>query len=169
MTAPSKEILENSRKYLRRLVERRNRINYEVEIEAGRLKAMIGLLGNVDEMMAELAEMERILGPRGMTDAVRAVVLSDDNRAWSAVEVRDRLRETKVVDLSKYSNVVATIHTVLKRLSRGGEIEKSQDGYRRKRSPNNATVAPLRRVTAEESGNQRRRGGSQTSVTKVSR
>ena len=64
--------------------------------------------------------------PLGLTDACR-LVLRNAVAPLTALEVRDRLASIGV-DLDKYSNPLASIHTVLKRMHEGGEIvERDRD------------------------------------------
>jgi hypothetical protein len=51
----------------------------------------------------------------GLTDAVREV-LKSDNYYFSPVEIRDSLK-AKNYDIGKYKNPLASIHTILKRLT----------------------------------------------------
>lgn len=83
----------------------------------------------LDARLAQLAQsigtLMRLLGfatamPWGLTDACRTV-LRNAGVPMSPTEVRDRL-ELIGVDLSKYSNELAAIHTVLRRLNDSGEV-----------------------------------------------
>jgi hypothetical protein len=56
----------------------------------------------------------------GLTEACRAVLRNAAN-PMTPVEVRNRLAAIGF-DLSQYSNELASIHTVLKRLNRSGEL-----------------------------------------------
>jgi hypothetical protein len=55
-----------------------------------------------------------------LTDACR-VVLKNAGKAMTPTEVRDRL-EAIGMDLTKYSNSLAAVHTVLKRLNQAQEV-----------------------------------------------
>ena len=83
----------------------------------------------IDDRLAQLAQtigtLNRLCGfvssvPWGLTDACR-VVLKNAGKAMTPTEVRDRL-EAIGVDLSKYTNSLATVHTVLKRLNQAQEV-----------------------------------------------
>jgi hypothetical protein len=58
----------------------------------------------------------------GMTDACR-LVLRNAEAPLTVLEIRDRLK-TIGVNLDKYSNPLASIHTVLKRMHEGGELSE---------------------------------------------
>jgi hypothetical protein len=83
----------------------------------------------IDTRLAEVAQtigtLSRLCGltptvPMGLTDACR-LVMRGTGVPMTPSEVRDRLR-TIGLDLSKYSNDLAAIHTILKRLNESGEL-----------------------------------------------
>lgn len=82
----------------------------------------------LDQRIAHLAQsighLTRLCGlvptvPWGLTDACR-MVLKAAGHPLSAVEVRAQL-EALGFDLSRYTNDLAAIHTILKRLTESGE------------------------------------------------
>lgn len=84
---------------------------------------------DIDRRLAELSQtigtLSRLLGltptvPLGLTDAVRLAVRGA-GMPVTPVEIRDRLVAIGF-DLSKYTNQLAAIHTILKRLNDAGEI-----------------------------------------------
>ena len=83
----------------------------------------------IDERLEQLAQtigtLNRLCGfvstvQWGLTDACR-VVLKNAGRAMTPIEVRDRL-EAIGFDLGRYSNSLAAVHTVLKRLNQSQEV-----------------------------------------------
>lgn len=83
----------------------------------------------IDDRLAQLAQtigtLTKLLGltptvPLGLTDACR-LALRGAGLPLTPLEVRDRLLAIGV-DLSIYSNELAAIHTILKRLNESGEI-----------------------------------------------
>ncbi len=84
---------------------------------------------DIDKRLAEVAQtigtLSRLCGlvptvPLGLTDACRLVVRGAGVPV-TPTDVRQRLR-TIGFDLSKYSNDLAAIHTILKRLNESGEL-----------------------------------------------
>jgi len=82
----------------------------------------------IDERLTQLAQtigtLSRLIGlspsvPLSITDAVRLAMRA--GVPMTPTEVRDRLLAIGV-DLSSYSNELAVIHTVLKRLNEAGEL-----------------------------------------------
>lgn len=57
----------------------------------------------------------------GFTDAIREVFRHDDMAMFTAVGVRDQL-QAMGFDIAKYTNPLASIHTILKRLQRNKEV-----------------------------------------------
>jgi len=82
----------------------------------------------IDDRLAQLSQtigtLNTLLGyvptvPMGLTDATRLVMRS--GVPLTPVEVRDRLRGIGF-DVSRYSNDLAAVHTILKRLNENGEL-----------------------------------------------
>src|SRR5207247_6819361 len=82
----------------------------------------------IDKRLGELAQtigtLSRLLGytptvPFGLTDAVRLIMRG--GVPMTPIEVRDRLHAIGF-DVSKYSNDLAAVHTILKRLNESGEL-----------------------------------------------
>ena len=82
----------------------------------------------IDDRLAQLAQtigtLSRLLGleptvPLGLTDACRLVLRG--GVPMTPIGIRDRLQSIGV-DLSAYTNELAAIHTILKRLNEAGEI-----------------------------------------------
>ena len=83
----------------------------------------------IDQRLAELAQtvgtLSRLCGltptvPIGLTDAIR-LVIRGAGVPMTPTEVRDRLHAIGF-DVSKYSNELAAVHTILKRLSGSGVL-----------------------------------------------
>jgi hypothetical protein len=83
----------------------------------------------IDRRLAELAQtigtLSRLLGhtptvPMGLTEAIR-VVMRGAGVPMTPVQIRERLNAIGF-DLSKYSNDLAAIHTILKRLNDAREL-----------------------------------------------
>jgi len=90
----------------------------------------------IDRRLGELAQtissLSRLCGltptvPWGLTDACRTVLRSA-GVTMTPAEVRERLQAIGC-DLSSYSNVMAAIHTVLKRLNESGELRFVASGH----------------------------------------
>jgi hypothetical protein len=82
----------------------------------------------MDDRLAQLGQtigtLTRLLGltptvPLGLTDACRMVLRN--GQPMTPVEVRDRLLAIGI-DVSKYANDLAAVHTILKRLNASGEL-----------------------------------------------
>jgi hypothetical protein len=91
---------------------------------------------DLDRRMAQLAQtigsLNRLCGYTptigvGLTDACR-MVLNAAGHPLTAIEVRQQL-EAMGFDVSKYSNDLAPIHTVLKRLTESDEVQFVPRGY----------------------------------------
>jgi hypothetical protein len=88
------------------------------------MRALAPLVGEQpppDVQPAEDAETP----PGGMTDCVRAI-LRKAVKPLTASEIRESL-EAIGFDMKSYSNPLATIHTVLRRLGESGEVEATHE------------------------------------------
>jgi hypothetical protein len=105
----------------------------------------------IDSRLSKLAEnigtLSRVCGlaptvPWGLADACRTV-LRNAGQPMSPADVRARLAVVGF-DLSRYSNVLAALHTTLKRLAEAGELRVVATGPRKvayvwQRAPGAAT------------------------------
>ena len=101
--------------------------------------------GRLAQLKHSIAALTKLCGyeptvPLGLTDACR-LVLRNAVTPLTALEVRDRLAAIGV-DLGKYSNPLASIHTVLKRMHEGGEIADRD----REDDPSSYRPAEIRRA-----------------------
>jgi hypothetical protein len=119
----------------------------------------------IEDRLAQLGQtigtLTRLLGftptvPLGLTDACRMVMRG--GQSMTPVEVRDRLLAIGI-DVSKYANDLAAVHTILKRLNASGELRfvpggpgKHQYAWNRPTTPVTLTrdiVAFMRDATHE--------------------
>lgn len=109
---------------LRKLLDERDKLNRKIEHTAELISANANFMpdGERAAQLQKLAEM--VAGPPGFTDSVRNV-LRNVPQALTAKQVRDLLRGAGF-DLSSYTNPLASIHTILKRLAERGEVEVSE-------------------------------------------
>jgi hypothetical protein len=87
------------------------------------LEARIAQLRHSIAALTKLCGYESTV-PLGLTEACR-LVLRNADAPLTALEIRDRLKAIGV-DLDKYSNPLASIHTILKRMRDGGEVKEGE-------------------------------------------
>jgi hypothetical protein len=104
----------------------REQLDIEIAKEQRRIAALTALV-NESEEIDELLNLN--LG--GLTDAVRSVFMASSSYGLIPKEVRDRLVHL-YFPVNEYRNFMASLHTVLSRLNKGGEIKLAirdrQDG-----------------------------------------
>jgi len=110
---------------LHKLLDQRDKLNRKIEHTAELISANANFLpdGERAAQLQKLAEM--VAGPPGFTDSIRNVLRNVPSQALTAKQVRDLLRGAGF-DLSSYTNPLASIHTILKRLAERGEVEVSK-------------------------------------------
>jgi hypothetical protein len=118
-----RKLINESKRKLSELKARRD----ELDVEMGKLRLLIFATANMlpdnerDEAMEGVSE-ETLAQRVGLTEAIRGALGSGGS--WqSPKQIRDSL-ETSGYDVSEYGNVMASIHTVLKRLVTAGQAER---------------------------------------------
>ena len=103
----------------------------------------------IDDRLAQLGQtvgtLTRLLGltptvPLGLTDACRMVMRS--GQPMTPIEVRDRLVAIGI-DMSKYANDLAAVHTILKRLHASGELRFVPRGPAKSQYAWNGPATPI--------------------------
>lgn len=137
-----KKMLEDARKDLQvlrneqtELVKHRELLNDEIEIKSNQIKKMeetvisLSRLCNVELEGISLFRYMATDSRFTLTNAVRNVFKSDPTSQLIAIEVRDKLVGAGF-DSSEFNNLLASIHTTLKRLAQGKELltNKTDDG-----------------------------------------
>jgi hypothetical protein len=109
---------------LRKLVTNREKLNLEIERISDLFTANANFLPE-NERTVQLEVLQQLVAdPPGFTDSVRKVLRENPAHAVTATAVRDMLAEAGF-NLSAYSNPLASIHTILKRLAERGELTTS--------------------------------------------
>lgn len=111
---------------LRKLVANREKLTLEIDRVSDLITANANFLP-AGERAAQLQKLEQLVAdPPGFTDSVRNVLRTNPGDAATATAVRDLLAKAGF-NLSAYSNPLASIHTILKRLAKRGEVTSSMN------------------------------------------
>lgn len=107
------------------LENRLDEMNYRIEKLQEAVRGLSALC-NIDYQ----AEYPALFPPspgigQGFTDKIRNIFLTNLNKRFSAIDVRNNLRETGF-PIDRYSNGLATIHTVLRRLLKS-DVVRAED------------------------------------------
>jgi hypothetical protein len=131
-TVQYERALAAAKRELAKLLKQRQ----EIDVRISRLEPTILHLESLQKRLREKAAVVSKTDYEltvGLTEAVRRT-LQESHLALTAVEVGQRM-EKHGFDLSKYSNPLASIHTVLKRLVTAGQVKvdlqpKNKKAYR---------------------------------------
>jgi hypothetical protein len=130
---PVYELLSmNPRDAKTELLEARNLLE-QMYVEMDELETRIAKQKRVVAALTELADLNEDSEPpvglvKGITDACKTAVLGGTKALYPS-EVRDRI---KALGFPEQKNLLASVHTVLKRLAEAGEIKVTDGGaYRR--------------------------------------
>ena len=137
---------ENYRRALRDVIEEYQRLaRQRAEIDE-RIAQLLQTMGSLSRL-CNLVPTVKL----GLTDACR-LVLKAAGQPLTVAEVRMQL-EAMGFDSARYSNMLASIHVVLKRLCRSGEIKFTPRPHGR---PAYAWTRPIRVVAISKSSNPAR-------------
>jgi hypothetical protein len=129
LTSPEKSLITTYLKQLAELNSQRSQLESQmVRIETS-IRSILALSDDEYEVVPFLERLDEITKPEGFTDAIRKV-LRMSNEALTAGEIRDRLPQVGFA-LESYSNPLASIHTILKRLAKTeafAQVEKGDKG-----------------------------------------
>ncbi len=110
--------LDGARAALRAALEQRKQMDKKI---ANLKQKIVALARRCEENPAEAIGLE-LADQMGMTDSCR-IVLEVAEKELSPVEVRDQLESIGLTS-TRYGNLLASIHTTLKRIVARGEAEK---------------------------------------------
>jgi hypothetical protein len=113
-------------------LEKEQDLLQRIAVEIDELQYRFAKQKRIVSMMQQLADARDGSGPpvglvSGITDACKSAVLAA-NKLVTPAEVRDRIL---VLGIPEQKNLLASVHTVLKRLYKAGEIKKENGMYRR--------------------------------------
>ncbi|MGO8813841.1 MAG: hypothetical protein ACLQVG_04140 [Terriglobia bacterium] len=122
-----KKMIEIQFQKLAEAVSERQKIEETIGRHEAAVRGLLALVEDEKELIGYLEKLEDTIRPVGFTNAVRDV-LQRTTEKLSATEVKDGLSKIGF-NVDGYSNPLASIHTVLKRLLVAGEVETgTRDG-----------------------------------------
>jgi len=89
------------------------------------IKALAKVVEDEEISTRYLVSLEEVTGKPGFLDAIRSVLRG--HPGFTPPQIRWRIDLAKKMDLSAYSNPMASIHTTLRRMVDSGEVETFTD------------------------------------------
>jgi len=122
LSSPEKKVIATYLEQLADLNVQRAQIESQMQrIETG-IRGILALSDDEAEVMPYLERLDEITKPEGFTDAIRKVLRAADGPLTPS-EVKDALPGAGFA-LDEYSNPLASIHTILKRLAKTEAFEE---------------------------------------------
>jgi hypothetical protein len=109
---------------LREAVKTRAEADKQITEYTNALRALAKVIEDREAGDSYLATLEELSGKPGFTDTIR-FVLRLTKKPQTPTQIRALIHIGKKMDLSAYSNPMASIHTTLRRMKESGEIEES--------------------------------------------
>jgi hypothetical protein len=120
-----KNAYEAAKADLLRLAHKRQQLDSEIRKLHTSLKALGDLCGIAPEEVNQLLFEEGVDSSLGFTDSIRRIFRTQ-NAPLNPTKIRSNLLKMGIG--REQVNLLASIHTVLRRLVESGEIEKAEDG-----------------------------------------
>jgi hypothetical protein len=118
LTDSEKLALESYLAKLKDATAERSKLTKQIRRFEDAARSILATTEDEGEISAYQETLDDIIEPTGFTDAIRKVLQSANGEAMTATEVKDALPGVGF-PLSGYSNPLASVHTILKRLGKG--------------------------------------------------
>lgn len=122
----------SARAELERLQAEQSELERALEEHEKQIVELVRTVNFLAPMVGEQPLAEAATPPGGMTDCIRDL-LKDATEPLTAAEIREKL-EVLGFDMKSYSNPLATIHTVLRRLTESEEVVTMHEATAGKRA-----------------------------------
>lgn len=126
MNETEQKLMEDYLRDLAELAKQRDEIDGKMSLKEKAIRAHLGLIEDSEEERFWENRLRQVVGHSGritLTEAVRRIVFGAGPKGLTAREVRDAVVQ-KYDSLQDYNNPLAAVHTVLKRLCNGVDIEQ---------------------------------------------
>lgn len=119
---------------LRKVIKTRDDAQKQVEQYIDVIRAMLKIVEDEEKKAEYLNVLDEIVGKTGFLENIR-LVLRLSPEGLTPIEIKSMLALGNKMDLSAYSNALASIHTTIRRMVDSGEVEsftndKGEKAYR---------------------------------------
>ena len=126
-TGNYRKAFDDAKAELAALVAQRNSIDNRIGQLRQTVRALAEVCGEKPDQIEQWMTRNATERPAGFSGAIRAVLKASE-KPFTPKQMRDELLRSGV-DIGRYQNSLAVIHTVLKRLVTSGEVAKTNDGF----------------------------------------
>jgi hypothetical protein len=117
LTDSEKLALESYLEKLKATTAERAKLTKQIKRFEDAARSILATTEDGEEIATYQEKLDDIIEPTGFTDAIRKVLQAANGEAMTAIEVKDALPGVGF-PLSGYSNPLASVHTILKRLGK---------------------------------------------------
>jgi hypothetical protein len=144
--SPILETLASMKVKLESAIEVRRDAERQISDYSTAIRALALVCEDDEVKITYLNLLEELGGKPGFLAAIRTILRAHRGEAQTPGMIRAGIRVLKLMDLSTYSNPLASIHTTLKRMKDKGEVEetlnaKGEKVYRLKSASQNSVAA----------------------------
>lgn len=133
LTDSEKQTLNQYLAQLKSATVERNKLTQRIRRLEDAARSILAMTEDEEEIKSYQGRLVDIIEPTGFTGAICKVLQAANGEAMTAVEVRDALPSVGFL-LSGYSNPLATVHTILKRLVENPFLYNIEAGTKEERT-----------------------------------
>lgn len=127
--SPSKQVLAVMDDFMAKLkgaIETRTEAEKQIAVFTNAIRGLAKACEDKEVGDSYLAALDELSGKPGFVDSIRSV-LRFKGEGLTPTEIRSWISLRKSMDLSVYSNPMASIHTTIRRMVDSGEVESFQN------------------------------------------
>lgn len=141
------QTMDDLRAELFDLVSRRNAIETRIVQVSNAIEGLARVLEDPVEQGKYLDEVRGVTARVGFSSAVRSTLALKPNS--TPIQIRDFIDEHAWMDLSSYSNPLASIHTTLRRMKEAGDVQEIDGKFKLTRDTSHPLDKTSRRPMVE--------------------
>ena len=133
LTDSEKQTLNQYLAQLKSATVERNKLTQRIRRLEDAARSILAMTEDEEDIKSYQGRLVDIIEPTGFTGAICKVLQAANGKAMTAVEVRDALPSVGFL-LSGYSNPLATVHTILRRLVENPFLYNIEAGTKEERT-----------------------------------
>ena len=120
---------------LKGMVQQRNELQAQITDYSDAIRGLARIIEDEDIKASYLLAVDELSGKPSFMGAIRTALRTGRGEAFTAGKIQAAIKVLKIMNLSAYSNPLASIHTTLRRMVESEEVEacinkKGEKAYR---------------------------------------
>jgi hypothetical protein len=129
--SPIRKTMDEMLAKLKTAIQVRAEVEQQIAEFTDAIKALAKVIDDEEVAASYLISLDEVSGKPGFLDAIR-YVLRTHSGGLTPTEIRSWITISKKMDLSSYTNPMASVHTTLRRMKDSDEVEEFRNGQNSK-------------------------------------